>query len=63
MSLTNLFIRLFITKSVLISAVGSFVFASLTHFVIVLYIVTHIFPDKQIMDKALKFIENNRENP
>ena len=61
MSLISLFIRLFVTKSIWISTFASIFFASLAHFVIVLYIVTYILPDKKIMDKVIKFIKDNRD--
>lgn len=62
MSLISLFIRLFVTKSIWIQTFVSIVFASLAHLVIVLYIVTYILPDKKIMDKAIKFIKDNRDS-
>ena len=62
MSLISLFIRLFVTKSIWISTFVSIFFASLAHLVIVLYIVTYILPDKKIIDKAIKFIKDNRDS-
>lgn len=62
MSLIRLFMELFVTKSVWISTFVSIFFASLAHFVIVLYIITYILPDKKIMDKAIKFIKDNRNS-
>ena len=62
MSLINLFIRLFVTKNLWFATFASIFLASLAHFVIVLYIVTYILPDKKIMDKAIKFIKDNRDS-
>ena len=62
MSLISLFIRLFVTKDIWIETFLSVFFASLAHFVIVLYILTYILPDKKIMDKAIKFIKDNRDS-
>jgi hypothetical protein len=62
MSLISLFVRLFVTKSIWISTFVSIFFASLSHFVLVLYIITYILPDKRIMDKAIKFIKDNRDS-
>ena len=62
MSLISLFIRLFVTKSIWISTFVSIFSASLAHLVIVLYTVTYILPDKKIMDKAIKFIKDNRDS-
>jgi hypothetical protein len=63
MALIDLFMRLFVTKSILIQAFVGLFFASLTHLVLVLYyIITYILPNKKIMDKALKFIKDHRED-
>ena len=62
MSLISLFTRLFVTKDIFISTFVSFFLASLTHLVIVSYIVMYIFPDKKIMDKVIKFIKDNRKD-
>ena len=62
MSLISLSTRLFVTKNIWISTFVRIYFASLAHFVIVLYIVTYILPNKKIIDKAIKFIKDNRDS-
>jgi len=62
MSLISLFIRLFVTKGVWFSTFASIFLASSIHFLIVLYMLTYILPDKKVMDKVIKFIKDNHDS-
>lgn len=62
MSLISLIIRLFVTQNILISSCVSLFFASAIHSVITFYIALYILPEKKIMDKAIKFIKDNKDS-
>ena len=61
-SLISFFIRLFVTKDILISTYGSAFLVWLAHFVVIYYIIAYILPDKKTMDKVIKFIKDNRDS-
>jgi len=63
MSLSGIFIRLFITEDIIISTIYSIIFASTIHLLAVSYIVYYILPNEKKMKKFIKFIKDHRKDP
>jgi len=63
MSLSGIFIRLFVTEDIIISTLFSILFASTMHLLAVFYIVYYIMPNEKKMKKFINFIKDHREDP